>query len=61
MSYEVFPANDLFSVTKLEYSEGAVTVDGVLDREMVDEYTITILARDGGKYVNAFLGMAVWG
>ena len=48
VSYEVFPANDLFSVTKLENGDGEVRVEGVLDRETTEEYNITIIARDGG-------------
>lgn len=48
VSYEVFPANSLFSVYKLAGGEGAVSVNGVLDRETLDTYSITILARDGG-------------
>lgn len=49
VSYEVFPANELFSVTKLESGEGEVRVEGTLDREILDEYSITIIARDGGN------------
>ena len=45
----MFPANELFSVTKLESGEGEVRVEGILDREALDEYTITIIARDGGN------------
>ena len=48
VSYEVFPINDLFSVTKLENGDGEVRVEGVLDRETTEEYRITIIARDGG-------------
>ena len=48
VSYEVFPANDLFSVIKLETGYGEVRVEGVLDRETTEEYNITIIARDGG-------------
>lgn len=48
VSYAVFPENDLFTVSKLATGEGEVRVQGVLDRETVDEYSITILARDGG-------------
>ena len=48
VSYEVFPANDLFSVIKLENGDGEVRVEGVLDRETTEEYNITIIARDGG-------------
>ena len=48
VSYQVFPANDLFSVSKLERGEGVVSVNGMLDRETLDQYSITILARDGG-------------
>ena len=49
VSYEVFPESSLFSVRKLYSGEGEITVEGVLDREAVDQYTITLLARDGGK------------
>lgn len=51
VSYEVFPASSLFSVTKLASGEGAVSVNGLLDRETLDEYSITILARDGGMEI----------
>lgn len=47
----MFPENDLFVVMKLESGEGEVRVQGMLDRETMDEYTITILARDGGIHV----------
>ncbi len=50
VSYEVFPESMLFSVTTLESGEGEVRVEGLLDREALDRYTITILARDGGTY-----------
>ena len=50
VSYDVFPENPLFSVITVEGGEGEMYVVGELDREMVDEHTITILARDGGKY-----------
>lgn len=48
VSYEVFPANELFSVTKPENGEGEVRVEGILDREDTEGYDITIIARDGG-------------
>lgn len=50
VSYDVFPDNPLFSVVTAEGGEGEVFVVGELDREMVAEHTITILARDGGTY-----------
>lgn len=48
VSYEVFPESSLFSVTKLDSGEGEVRVEGLIDRETIDRYMITILARDGG-------------
>lgn len=50
----MFPENTLFTVMKLEGGEGEVRVEGILDREMVPEHTITILARDGGNIDYAF-------
>jgi hypothetical protein len=44
----VFPASDLFSVYKLATGEGEISVNGIIDRETQDDYSITILARDGG-------------
>ena len=49
VSYAIFPESDLFYVTKLDNGRGVVTVNGGLDRETLDQHTITILARDGGK------------
>lgn len=52
----MFPASNLFSVTKLATGEGEVTVNGILDRETLDAYSITILARDGGKITSIGVG-----
>ena len=49
ITFEVFPADSLFSVTTLLSGGGQLIVEGELDRETDDTYTITILARDGGK------------
>ncbi len=48
VSYEVFPESSLFSVSRLYSGEGEIRVEGLLDRETVNQYTITLLARDGG-------------
>lgn len=52
VAFEVFPASDLFAVTNLYTGVGEIFVNGILDREALDQYTITILARDGGKVVS---------
>ena len=49
VTYQVFPESDLFSVSTLESGEGEVRVEGVLNREALDQHLITIIARDGGK------------
>ncbi len=52
ISFAIFPENPLFSITTYNNGddryEGILSVEGELDRESVDEYTLTLLARDGG-------------
>ena len=50
VNYTISPATDIFVINTLSNGFGQIIVVNVLDRETRDFYTITVVARDGGKH-----------